>query len=187
MRILRKIKSFDTYRWLDFSNLPNSDGCKFEIHNEDIEVDTSEFIMLFYSLFGNYLDDLIVGQFGEKSSWDDYCIDTWDHKNDRYDYSPKGKTPSTAAYLKMLIDNNIEADYTGFCKCLNWDSFLPIIINCLVSHAAPYSIMTYISDKDVVFYFHHTGSFGVYYKELNDPVKYILERVEHEGLKISNF
>jgi hypothetical protein len=37
-----------------------------------------------------------------------------------------------------------------------------------------------------MFYFHHTGSIGVYYKELNETIKYIIKKVKERGLKIEN-
>ena len=37
---------------------------------------------------------------------------------------------------------------------------------------------------EFVFYFHHTGSIGIYYKELNDEMKSILETIKEENLEI---
>lgn len=74
----------------------------------------------------------------------------------------------------------------GLCKSLNWDKFLPIILDCMLSHKAPYSIMIYVPSHDFVFYFHHTGSIGLYYEELNDGVMHIIKIAKHEGFKINN-
>ena len=74
----------------------------------------------------------------------DFCIDIWDIKNDDYDYSTKGKSEPTAKYLQMLMDNNIEPEYVGICKCLDWNTFLPVILNCILAHTAPYSPMFYV-------------------------------------------
>ncbi|MCR9155555.1 MAG: hypothetical protein NXI09_15730 [Bacteroidetes bacterium] len=176
---------FNAYNWLNFESLPDSLGYKFEI---DPKLDSSieELLLLFYSLFNKFIDELQIGQFGRNAEWGDFCIDTWELHNDKYDYSPEGKSESTSAYLKMLIENDIEPDYSGFCKSLNWDRFLPIVLDCIVSHTAPYSVMIYASNDEFVFYFHHTGSIGVYYKELNDGVMHIIGKARTEGLDISN-
>lgn len=184
MRLLDKTQ-FDTYNWLNFESLPESNGYKFELY-PDSDLDTAELVLLFYSLFGQFLNDFRVGQFGGDTSWGDFCIDTWDLHGDRYDYSPNGKSESTSAYLNMLIGNEIEPEYTGTCKVLNWDQFLPIVLDCILSHTAPYSVMIYNPNYDFVFYFHHTSSLGFYYKDLNEGVQHIIERAKMEDIEIRN-
>ncbi|GAA4234266.1 hypothetical protein GCM10022291_13310 [Postechiella marina] len=184
MKLLKKTQ-FKAYNWLNFESLPESDGYKFELYSK-LDIDVTEITILFYSLFKKFIDDLQVGQFGINSEWGDFCIDTWDLHNDRYNYSPEGKSNSTAAYLTMLIENEIGPDYNGFCRSLNWDKFLPIVLDCILNHMASYSIMIYAPKHDFVFYFHHTGSIGIFYKELNDGVKHIIERAKIEDLDIRN-
>lgn len=185
MLIIRKT-SFQAFNWLDFDDLPKSKGYKFELYN-DCEIAIDEFILQFYSLFKKFTTEIQIGQFGVDSKWGDFCIDTWDFENDKYDYTPENKTQSTSNYLKMLIENEIEPEYKGFCECMNWDEFLPIILDCILKHTAPYSLMFYIPSYNIVFYFHHTGSFGVYYKQLNEGVKHIIERSKKGELEIKNW
>lgn len=184
MRLLEKTR-FNAYSWLNFESLPDSKGYKFELYpNSDLNI--TELVLLFYSLFKKFIDGLQIGQFGKNAEWGDFCVDTWDLHHNRYDYSPEGKSKSTSAYLNMLIANEIEPDYNGFCKSLNWEKFLPIILDCILSHTASYSVMIYAPNDEFVFYFHHTGSIGVYYKELNNGVMHIIEKAKAEDLEIKN-
>ena len=182
MKVLEKV-NFESYDWLDFESLPNSDGYKFELYDSS-DSGIGEFILLFHSLFRKFINDLYIGQFGSEAAWGNFCIDTWDIQNDRYDYSLEGKRKSTSAYLSMLTENEIAPNYTGFCKCYKWNKFLSIILDCVFDHIATYSVMIYAPSYEFVFYFHHTKSFGIYYKELNDGIKYVLEKAKVEGLEI---
>ncbi len=184
MKVLKKAK-YKVYDWLNFERLPDSDGYKFEVYPEE-DLDTADYAILFYSLFRKYKDKIMIRTFHPEGSWGNFCLDVWDINKDEYDYSPEGKSEPTSNYLQMLIDSEIEPEYNGFCKCLDWDKFLVIILDCIFKHTAIYSLMFYIPKTDVVFYFHHTHSFGVYYRKLNNDVLYILERIKEEGLKIEN-
>lgn len=177
---------FGVFKWLDYKNLVDSDGYKLEIHSQkDLNID--EFIVLFYVLFSNYLDDLVIGQFGEDSEWRDFCLDTWDIDKDRYDYNPSNKSEYTKNYLTMLLQNNIPVDYTGHCKCHNWNMFLSVVINCVFNNIAPYSVLIYAPSYDFVFYFHHSKSIGLYYKNLNEELIDIIEKAKLENMTIENF
>ncbi|HBF19170.1 MAG TPA: hypothetical protein DDW81_03675, partial [Cryomorphaceae bacterium] len=70
--------------------------------------------------------------------------------------------------------------------CENWDKFLYIALHCIMSHNAPYSMMFYEPKNEFVFYFHHSGSLGIYYKELNNGVKSIINKAKEENLEITN-
>ena len=178
--------SFKEFDWLDFDYLPNSNGYRCEISFQEIEDRVAQSIMLFNSLFKSFQPNFLIKTFGQDNEWGNFCIDTWDIENDRYDYSPANKEEPTASYLKMLKDSNIEPTFTGFCKCIDWDSFLYIILHCIMQHKAPYSMMFYEQNEKFVFYFHHSGSIGLYYKELNEGVKKIIKSVKNEGLLIRN-
>ncbi|MFD0863720.1 hypothetical protein ACFQ1M_16010 [Sungkyunkwania multivorans] len=184
MKLLEKTE-FNAYSWLNFESLPDSHGYKFELYPKS-ELNIDGFVILFYSIFEKFIDELQIGQFGRNNKWGDFCIDTWDLHNDRCDYSLEGKSKSTSTYLNMLTANEIEPEYTGFCKSLNWNRFLPIILDCIFNHIAPYSIMIYAPNCQLVFYFHHTGSIGVYYSDLNDGVMHVIDKAKIEDLEIKN-
>ncbi|MEM6817138.1 MAG: hypothetical protein AAF600_22555 [Bacteroidota bacterium] len=86
----------------------------------------------------------------------------------------------------MLKDSEIEPQYTGFCECTDWDKFLYVTLHCVMGHTAPYGMMFYVPNHELVFYFHHNGSIGVYYRKLNDGIKHIIERARIEDLEIKN-
>jgi len=182
LNILQKT-NFKGYEWLNFENLLYSKGSKFELHaNDDLEIE--EFIILFFSIFGKFINEIQLGQFGTNSEWGNFCIDVWDVENDRYDYSLDNKSETTSLYLKMLFENEIEPTYAGYCKCYDWDKFIPIIINCIINHSAPYSLMFYIPSYEFVFYLHHTNSFGIYYKKANKEIEYIIAKAKTESLEV---
>ncbi|MFZ6014586.1 MAG: hypothetical protein ACOYXT_29875 [Bacteroidota bacterium] len=185
MRVIEKV-NFEAFNWLNFESLPDSNGFKFELYPKT-EGTIDGLMLVFYDLFGRLKNDLVIGQFGIDSRWGDFCIDTWDIENDRYDYSPGDKSESTSNYLRMLAENEVNAEYTGFVKCRDWDKFLPVILDCVLSHTAPYSVMVYAPDHELVFYFHHTGSLGVYYKELNNEVRCVLQKAKEEDMEIVNY
>lgn len=187
-KILEKydIEKFKGFNWLNFDYLPDSKGSKFELYFDESRDLTSKFILLFYSLFKPFLGEILIQTFRPEGIWGNFCIDVWDFDSDKYDYSFHNKSEPTSNFLKMLSENEIEPEYSGYCRCLDWDKFLPIILNCIISHKAPYSLMFYIPNQKLVFYFHHTASFGFYYKELSEGVKYIMERIEIENLDIKH-
>jgi hypothetical protein len=189
MRIIEKYRNanFQGFSWLNFDSLPKSDGYKFEAYMAESDDTVTDLILIFYALFKPLVNDIIISDFKPDGKWGDFCIDTWDIQNDRYDYSPDNKKEPTASYLKMLIDCEIEPTYPGFCKCLDWDKFLHITLQCVTQHTAPYSMMFYVPDHEFVFYFHHTGSLGIYYKKLNRGIRDVIKKAQEENMEIKNF
>jgi hypothetical protein len=113
-------------------------------------------------------------------SWWDFCLDTWNIDTDEYNYELKNKSEESLAYIELLIASGIYTGYSGCCKCNDWGSFLPIILDCVTSHIAPYSPRFCDVENEFFFYFHHTGSIGLYYKKDNDVIKGILEIAGNE-------
>jgi len=188
MKVIEKIVGahLSGFEWLNFNYLPDSDGFKFEIYSKKNNADIiSHTIYIFFTLFRDVKNDIIVKNFGE-GSWGDFCIDTWDFENNLYDYSPDNKEEPTASYLTMLNNCEISPNYSGFCKCTDWARFLYITLNCIVSRKAPYSMMFYVPNHKFVFYFHHTGSFGVYYKDLDNFIIDLINAIKQENLEIKN-
>jgi hypothetical protein len=171
--------------WLNLSLLSNSDGYKVELY-PSTEVNLSDYLILFHQLFSSFKDEITIGQLGHDPEWGDFCLDTWDIKNDKYDYSAENKTEASAKYLQLLIDSEIEFEYKGFCTCDNWDEFLPIITQCIIKHTAPYSPIFIIPEKDFAIYLHHTMSFGIYFKQENDSLKRILSQASKNNLIVKN-
>lgn len=187
MKILRKVSSnrFNGFDWLNFDYLPDSEGYKFEIYLDQIDNLVPYFVSHFYSLFGQLSDELVIGTFAN-CMWGDFCLDTWDVQNDRYDYSSSNKGEPTASYLDMLHDSEIEPNYQGYCQCVDWNIFLYVTLSCVIKHTAPYSMMFYAPTYEFVYYFHHSGSLGVYYREFNDEIKMIIRKAKEENLEINN-
>jgi hypothetical protein len=156
--------------WANLKSYPDSNAFRKEIYTHAEDQELEELAMLFHHLFGPLKDSINIYD----SSWWDVCLGTWDME--KHDYSPEGKSPETAAYLTMLADAGIPPEYSGCVQCLHWDEFLTIILRCIVCHAAPYSPLFYSEADQLFFYFHHTGSIGLYYEKETEVVKGILER-----------
>lgn len=187
MKILEKVE-FKPYEWIDFKGLPYSDGYRVTINyrcSEEDDVTVS--IKVFHLLFDEFIDSLVVGQLGEEIGWGDYTLDTWNIHTGEIDYSPENKEEPTASYLLMLEASGIEPEYTGHCKCLDWDKFLYYTIYCVMTHVASYGMLHYIPKHEIFFYIHHTCGIGFYYKEMNDAVKSILTKAENKGLEVIRF
>lgn len=159
--------------WANLEGYRNSKAHRKEIYTNAADGDeVSALTELFFHLFGPVKEQVLIYD----KSWWDVCLGTWDIVNDKYDYTPEGKSIETSRYLTILHDAGITADFSGTCSCLDWNGFLPVILDCIVSHAAPYSPIFYSKAHDFFFYFHHTGSIGIYYPIENEAVKGILER-----------
>ncbi|MET4013469.1 hypothetical protein ABIB62_003317 [Mucilaginibacter sp. UYP25] len=83
----------------------------------------------------------------------------------------------TQQYLSMLNDSKVPIGYSGVCKMLNCKIILAKILPCITDHIAPYSPIFFSSKYQLFFYFHHTGSIGLYYRE-EEQVFQILERAK---------
>src|SRR6185369_8123850 len=101
-------------------------------------------------------------------------------KKDTYNYSSEGKSPETARYLEMLQASSIEPSFDGLGYSQDWDSFLSIILDCIMTHKTLYSFDFYDLSNQFMFYFHHTGSLGIYYKQFNDAIMHILQQAKAE-------
>lgn len=171
MKTLDKITNQDfPLTWANLNSLTDSKGFKVEIYLNNNDNLVEELILMFYTLFQTTKDNVKIYD----PSWWDYCLDTWDPNKDQYNYELEGKSDETKKYLIMLKESSIELGYSGICRCNNWDKFLRVSLNCIVTHRAPYSHIFYHVEKDFFFYFHHTGSIGFYYKERNEAVEKIL-------------
>ncbi len=163
-------------KWVNLDYFPESKADKKEIYLLNDKNVIEELIFLFYTLFGDLKNELTIYD----NLWWDFCLDTWDPDKDQYNYDIVGKSDETKEYLKILKDSDIEVGYSGNCKCKNWDAYLPIILKCLTSHRAPYSPLFYSETNNFFFYFHHSGSIGLYYQKTNDTISKIIEVADKE-------
>ncbi|MBL7813949.1 MAG: hypothetical protein JNL70_03000 [Saprospiraceae bacterium] len=183
IKILSKYDEIDfPFDWVNLDYLPDSKGQKIEIYLLEREQFFNGLILMFYILFGNTKNNIKI----YNNSWWDFCLDTWNHNEDSYSYELEGKTQESKDYLTMLIKSDIEKGYSGICMCENWEKFLSIILACILTHQAPYSPVFYDKDNNFFFYFHHTGSIGLYYKSENDNIHKILNIAKEEYELVSN-
>lgn len=164
------------FEWADFSSYRNSNAFRKEIYLKNQENKLESLVLMFYTLFKNQKGELKI----YNKSWWDFCIDTWDVHTDEYNYEPEGKSDESKDYLQLLKDSHIALEYSGFCKCENWDKFLHVTLQCILNYKAPYSHLFCDFENNFFFYFHHTGSIGIYYKEKNEVVEEILSKANQE-------
>lgn len=173
MKIIEKVKTdafpFD---WVNLECYPDSQGYRTEVYLKDEGDVTTNLIFMFYELFASEKDNISI----YNNSWFDFTLDTFNIESKEVDYTLENKSEPTKKYLQMLIDGYIEPSYSGSCKCLDWDMFLSIVLECITSYIAPYSHLFYNEKQEYFFYFHHTGSIGFYYKKLLPSVSKIIER-----------
>lgn len=181
MKALNKITSQDfPLTWVNLDSYTESKGHKVEIYLVKKENLIEGLILMFYALFQTIKSNIKA----YSPSWWDYCLDTWDARNDRYDYELEGKSIETKDYLIMLKESSIELGYSGICSCNDWDRFLSITLACIITYKAPYSPVFFDEENDFFFYFHHSGSIGFYYKLRNEAVEKILN-VSKDQYKVS--
>lgn len=178
MRVVEKYNSssLQGFQWLNFESLPESDGYKAEIFFNDYDGTVASMMSHFYYFFSKYKDDILINQFGNYD-WGDYCLD---------DFSESSNT-SVGKYLGMLSENEIEYEYKGFVKCLNWNRFLNITLENVVNCSALYGMIFYVINQQFAFYFHYSGSIGLYYKELNSAIKQIIMKANKERFRVANY
>lgn len=96
------------------------------------------------------------------------CLDVVDANNLVYDFNKESISIQTRKYLKTLELSNIDIEYKGLCHCSNLNQFTDILYQCVVTHVMPYCPKYVFQDNEIVLYFHHTDTFGVYMDELDE-------------------
>ena len=158
--------------WAKTEFLRENTSLRKEIYLKGSEDIQNDLIYLFYKLFGGYKEQLLVYDKG----WWELCLSVWNIRSDTYDFELDSKSEDCRAYLRMLGGSGIPKGYGGCCKCNSWDTFLPIVLNCIISGEAPHSPLLVDPKDEFFFYFHHTGSIGMYYKTAeNRNIQRILE------------
>ena len=160
--------------WANLNSYRESKAFRNEIYIIEYSNLLDEMIILFHLLFKDIKESIKIYD----KRWWLFTLDTWDISKDVYDYSTNGKSAESQNYLQMLIESEIEIRYTGVCLCNNWDEFLSIILPCIFNHTALYSPIFFSEKYQLFFYFHHTGSIGLYYYENSPTIHHILEIAE---------
>jgi hypothetical protein len=178
MNRLIKVNDKFPFEWVNLEYYKDSDAFRKEIYLKTNETEDiiGDLIIMFFNLFGDIKHELSIYNF----LWWDYCIDTWNIQLDSYDYSLENKSIETQKYMRMLLDSKIEVNYGSSCKCTDWEYFLNVTLSCLISHQAPYSPLIFSVKYNVFFYFHYTGSIGLYYKNVNSRIEYIFNIAKNE-------
>ncbi|MCB9064009.1 MAG: hypothetical protein H6551_02585 [Chitinophagales bacterium] len=166
------------FHWENKDNLSESDANRVEVYLLEPSIDN--LIIMFYRLFGSEKGQLLI----HSESWGDFTLDTWNPHDDTYDYSNNDKSMETVAYLNMLKMSGIEYNYSGVCSCSDWNSYLDITLKCILTHIAPFGHKIYNKDAKYFFYFHHTYSIGLYYKNQNTIVSHILDKLNSEEYEV---
>lgn len=178
MKTLDEIKNQKLFplTWANLDSYKESKGSNVEIYLVNNENLIEGLILMFYNLFRTVKSNIKV----YSPSWWDFCLDTWNVEEDKYDYKLDGKSVESREYLIMLKESAIQIDYSGICKCNDWKKFLKITLACIITHKAPYSPVFYDDENSFFFYFHHTGSIGFYYEKQNEVVEKILNIAKEE-------
>jgi hypothetical protein len=182
MGVLYKSDSdIDKFSWVDYDYYPNSHGFKVELHCKKDEGYVSSMLTLFYRLFGEESSDIVIGQPFPGVEWGQFCIDTWNFDSDSPNYDFENKSAETVRYLNFLLESRIEFNYQGLCGCNDWRAMLLVVLECIISHKAPYSLLFYNLEGEYFFYFHHSFSIGLYYKEKNQSIADLFDRISADG------
>jgi hypothetical protein len=197
MRIIQKAdlsltEFYHRFGWINFDKFRDSDGYGFLLYfSEEKSVTSQDLIAVFHTLFDPFLKDIIFSLLepstDEEGGWGDFCLETWSIQQDTYNYSPQGKSPETARYLEMLQASHIEPSFNGLGYCQDWDQFLSVILDCIMAHKTFYSFDFYNLANQFMFYFHHTGSLGIFYHKFNDAIMHILQQAKAAQLELWNW
>ena len=181
---------YDRSEWIDYDNIRASCFVFLVFLPEWKTIIKQNLIETAHTLFTPFLENIVTSlvepHFNAlEGGWGDFCMDTWNIHEDTYDYALEGKSIASAKYLQMLQDSKIEVNYDGLGYCKDWDPFWDCILDCIVSHDAPLSNFHFHDlNHQFYFYFHHTKSIGLVYKEFNDAIKYVLQQSKTANLEI---
>ncbi len=179
--LLEEINHEFPFSWADLNSYRDSNAYRNEFYLKDKDWVTEDLIGMFDSLFGKFKANLLIFN----RQWWNFCLETWDIESEANDYNLAGKSEEAQNYLKLLINSQIQVSYDGCCICNDWPKFLKTILECVVKNKAPYSPVFCDIKNEYFFYFHESGSIGIYYKERNPIVMKIL-KVGHEKYSVQD-
>lgn len=148
------------FDWVDLDSWRDSEARRvvFELEGG---YTVEHFTQVFLGLFEELLPQVSVFL----DSWWDFCLDTWNIKEDTYDYTLVTKAGASKDYLNILIASGIECGFGGSCDCLDWEAFLKPVVPCITDHLAPYSPLFHSNELNTFFYLHHSWGIGLYCTE----------------------
>ncbi len=165
--------------WFSPTDPTSSAGHKIEIDFVAAEMDSAvSFSEVFLCLFGTFAAGFFVHIRG---TWGDFCLDTWDPSDESYDIDSSKLSEPTRGYLNFLHHSSIALDSEKDYHCINWKGLFDILEPCILNHVAPFSPYIYSLELNMVCYFHHSHSVGIYYLSETPQVKQILEVATKEG------
>ena len=184
MILTPKAKTPD-FSWFNYDDFSSSDAHRIELYcyldnNEkaisqyEDTINKNRLIDFFKLFFLNSIDNIVIGQDTPDGIWGGFTTDVWKLNGDSFVFNSNGVlSEETNNYLNLLQESHISFDYKGFCTCSDYNIFLNIILDCVLKNIAPYSPLFYNISREIVLYFHHTYSVGIYYRNtiLIDEIK----------------
>lgn len=158
------------FDWADLEYLPNSKANYREIYTSDNADVLDSLMFLFDKLFLASKDRLVIYSGG----WWDFCLQSWDIQNNSHDYNRNDLKFNVKAYYSMLLESDIKIGYSGNCVCTNWEKYLQLTLKCIIEHDAPYGHLICDTVNQYFFYFHHSASIGLYFKNENAVISKLL-------------
>ncbi|MES2266632.1 MAG: hypothetical protein V4520_07715 [Bacteroidota bacterium] len=175
MQVIKTVANINfPFEWVNLNYYPESDAKKIEIYLADDVEPTAGMAKMFDTLFGYMKYEISV----YSKSWWNFCLDTWNVHTDLHNYALTDKSIETQRYLTILKECEMPHEYSGVCEVRNWKKFLSTILPCVTSKIATYSPIFFSEKHELFFYFHHTGSIGLYYRYDNNEITDLLKIAE---------
>ena len=184
---LEKTTNIDEkFSWLILLNNISTSHNKIEIYSRDHKCSVQNLKNLIFDLFKDDIQSLIIGPCAIGVPWNDFADIVEDMDNfvipTRLDSEYDNEFE--VEFMKMMVENNIEYDYTGYCDVLNWNHLLELLLAVVINVNGTDSLKFYNSDGSYCFYPHPTYSVGIYYKEMNEKIERIIRNATRIGADV---
>ncbi len=173
MVIRKSTMGVDSFNWIERDNSKMDSPFIAVFPNKNFECDVLSFKRFIFTLFGDNLKNILVGPPAFRTgSWDSLW-GYFEFADIQYKYDLK--------FARMMLDDGIELDYSGYCEVLNWNRFLDLLLAIILNVDGAESLFFYNIKQDYCFYPHYTCSIGIYYNERNDSIIKISEKGKQMG------
>ena len=175
----------NSFSWLTL--IDNKPDCnKFEVSWDHLGDDIDVYQKVLNLIFKSDIQKLVVGPCVPGFSWNDFANVYYEPENFVKPtlIHPEFDNIYEINFMNMMVDNNIEYDYCGYCKINKWDDFIQLVLNVILNVGGTDSLKFYNKDDQYCFYIHYTCSIGIYYKVINESIKNILKVCEELKLKV---